>query len=99
MLLEGRLTHTVLPDDEPLEIIDVGCGTGIWAIDMGDAFPNATIRGVEYVLPHNSSTAMVFVRRRLSLHNLEPSFYSLIANTPGQRISDTARLGASKRGV
>lgn len=49
MLLNGGLTHTVLPDDKPLEIIDIGCGTGIWAIDMGDSFPNATIRGIEYV--------------------------------------------------
>lgn len=49
MLLDGGLTHTILPDDKPLEIIDIGCGTGIWAIEMGDAFPNATIRGVEYV--------------------------------------------------
>ena len=47
MLLDGGLTHTVLPDDKPLEIIDIGCGTGIWAIEMGDDFPNASIRGIE----------------------------------------------------
>jgi hypothetical protein len=38
MLLDGGLTRTVLPDDRPLEIISIGCGTGIWAIDMGDFF-------------------------------------------------------------
>lgn len=57
MLLDGGLTHTVLPDDKPLEIIDIGCGTGIWAVEMGDAFPNATIRGIEYVLPYPPDNA------------------------------------------
>ncbi|KIM94449.1 hypothetical protein OIDMADRAFT_136312 [Oidiodendron maius Zn] len=47
MLLDGGLTHTVLLDDKPLEIIDIGCGTGIWAIEMGDDFPNASIRGID----------------------------------------------------
>jgi ubiquinone/menaquinone biosynthesis C-methylase UbiE len=47
MLFEGGLTHTVLPTDRPLQIVDVGCGTGIWAIEMGDIFENATIVGIE----------------------------------------------------
>lgn len=50
MLLDGALTYTVLPNNKPLQIIDVGCGTGIWAIEMGDALPKSTIRGIEYVL-------------------------------------------------
>jgi tRNA G46 methylase TrmB len=47
MLLDGGLTHTVLPHDRHLEIVDNGCGTGIWAIEMGDDFPNPSIRGIE----------------------------------------------------
>jgi tRNA G46 methylase TrmB len=47
MLLDEGLTHTVLPHDRPLEIVEIGCGTGIWAIEMGDGFPSASIRGIE----------------------------------------------------
>lgn len=47
MLLDGGLTHTALADDKALEIVDIGCGTGIWAIEMGDDFPNFSIRGIE----------------------------------------------------
>jgi ubiquinone/menaquinone biosynthesis C-methylase UbiE len=47
MLLEGGLTHTILPTDSPLQIVDVGCGTGIWAIEMGDTFERATVIGIE----------------------------------------------------
>jgi methylase of polypeptide subunit release factors len=47
ILLDEGLTHTVLPHDRSLEIVDIGCGTGIWAIEMRDDFPNASIRGIE----------------------------------------------------
>jgi methylase of polypeptide subunit release factors len=47
MLLDEGLTHTVLPHDRPLEIVDIGCGTAIWAIKMCDDLPNASIRGIE----------------------------------------------------
>jgi hypothetical protein len=76
MLLNGGLTHTVLPDDKPLEIIDIGCGTGIWAIEMGDSFPNATIRGIEYVFPTwslVSITRPAFTCRYSRLYNLRLS--------------------------
>ncbi|KAI1466586.1 S-adenosyl-L-methionine-dependent methyltransferase [Daldinia caldariorum] len=33
--------------DNPHEILDVGTGTGIWAIEMGDAYPSANILGVD----------------------------------------------------
>ena len=54
MLLDGGLTLTNLQRDEALQILDVGCGTGIWAIEMGDALPNATIQGIEYILSYCS---------------------------------------------
>ncbi|KAI1392311.1 S-adenosyl-L-methionine-dependent methyltransferase [Hypoxylon trugodes] len=33
--------------DDPQEIMDVGTGTGIWAIEMGDEYPSANILGVD----------------------------------------------------
>jgi methylase of polypeptide subunit release factors len=43
MLLDGRTHRAELPQGKSLRILDVGTGTGIWAIDMGDEFPNAEI--------------------------------------------------------
>ncbi|KAI0602629.1 S-adenosyl-L-methionine-dependent methyltransferase [Biscogniauxia sp. FL1348] len=31
----------------PQEILDVGTGTGIWAIEMGDSYPSANVLGVD----------------------------------------------------
>ncbi|OTA91344.1 hypothetical protein M434DRAFT_76412 [Hypoxylon sp. CO27-5] len=33
--------------DDPQEILDVGTGTGIWAIEMGDAYPSANVLGID----------------------------------------------------
>ncbi|KAI1779354.1 S-adenosyl-L-methionine-dependent methyltransferase [Hypoxylon cercidicola] len=33
--------------DGPQEILDVGTGTGIWAIEMGDAYPTANVLGID----------------------------------------------------
>ncbi|KAI1140752.1 S-adenosyl-L-methionine-dependent methyltransferase [Hypoxylon sp. FL0543] len=33
--------------DNPQEILDVGTGTGIWAIEMGDAYPGANVLGID----------------------------------------------------
>ncbi|CZT00760.1 related to methyltransferase [Rhynchosporium agropyri] len=35
------------PLSKPRSILDIGTGTGIWAIEMGDEFPNATIHGTD----------------------------------------------------
>ncbi|KAF4624687.1 hypothetical protein G7Y89_g13482 [Cudoniella acicularis] len=45
MTLEGRL-H-VAPLDNPHNILDVGTGTGIWAIEMADAYPSAYVIGTD----------------------------------------------------
>lgn len=37
----------VAPIDNPKTILDVGTGTGIWAIEMGDMFPDAKIIGTD----------------------------------------------------
>ncbi|KAN0116888.1 S-adenosyl-L-methionine-dependent methyltransferase [Hyaloscypha variabilis] len=46
LLLKGRL-HVAPIGANPQRILDVGCGTGIWAIDMGDEYPSAQIVGVD----------------------------------------------------
>ncbi|KAK6210305.1 UMTA protein [Colletotrichum tabaci] len=33
--------------DSPKEVLDVGTGTGIWAIDFADGFPSAEVTGVD----------------------------------------------------
>ncbi|KAH7068566.1 S-adenosyl-L-methionine-dependent methyltransferase [Paraphoma chrysanthemicola] len=35
------------PIDAPQTVLDVGTGTGIWAIDMADQYPSATVTGVD----------------------------------------------------
>lgn len=35
------------PIDNPARILDVGTGTGIWAIEMGDDFPDSEILGTD----------------------------------------------------
>ncbi|KAI5460967.1 S-adenosyl-L-methionine-dependent methyltransferase [Mariannaea sp. PMI_226] len=35
------------PLDHPQKILDIGTGTGIWAIDMGGEYPSAEITGVD----------------------------------------------------
>lgn len=35
------------PINKPKRILDIGTGTGIWAIEMGDEFPDAQIIGTD----------------------------------------------------
>ncbi|KAF2674599.1 S-adenosyl-L-methionine-dependent methyltransferase [Microthyrium microscopicum] len=35
------------PIDQPHNVLDVGCGTGMWAIDMADQYPSAVVLGVD----------------------------------------------------
>ncbi|KAK3326711.1 hypothetical protein B0H66DRAFT_581072 [Apodospora peruviana] len=49
MLLEitdGELYYAPIGDN-PQQILDIGTGTGIWAIDIGDRFPSARVRGID----------------------------------------------------
>ncbi|BCR91145.1 uncharacterized protein ACHE_61031S [Aspergillus chevalieri] len=45
LTLDGKL-H-LAPLKNPQEILDVGTGTGIWAIDMADEYPSAKVTGVD----------------------------------------------------
>lgn len=44
-LLLGRLHLS--PLENPLEVLDLGTGTGIWAIDMADTYPDANVLGID----------------------------------------------------
>ena len=46
LLMEERLHYSPLPE-EPKEILDIGCGSGIWAIDIADKYPSAHVIGVD----------------------------------------------------
>jgi ubiquinone/menaquinone biosynthesis C-methylase UbiE len=46
LLLDGNLFRAPIPDDVQ-KVVDVGTGTGIWAIDFADKYPGATVIGTE----------------------------------------------------
>ncbi|KFY83898.1 hypothetical protein V500_09805 [Pseudogymnoascus sp. VKM F-4518 (FW-2643)] len=46
LILRGRLITAPI-GKYPQRVLDVGCGTGIWSIDMGDEYPSAQILGVD----------------------------------------------------
>jgi len=46
LILEGRLFLAPI-SKSPQKILDLGTGTGIWAIDMADKYPSAEVIGVD----------------------------------------------------
>lgn len=46
MLASGQLLHHS-PLKDPTRIVDMGTGTGIWAIEMGDLYPAAEVIGID----------------------------------------------------
>jgi methylase of polypeptide subunit release factors len=45
-MLSGRL-HDAPIGKQPQRILDIGTGTGIWAIDMADTYPSAEVIGTD----------------------------------------------------
>ncbi|KAJ9156100.1 Methyltransferase type 11 [Pleurostoma richardsiae] len=45
-LMDGELFYAPIGEN-PQQILDVGTGTGIWAIDVGDRYPSARVRGID----------------------------------------------------
>lgn len=45
LLFNGELHHS--PLENPHRILDIGTGTGIWAIDMADLYPSAEVTGTD----------------------------------------------------
>ncbi|KAI2627902.1 S-adenosyl-L-methionine-dependent methyltransferase [Hypomontagnella submonticulosa] len=44
--MDGKIMLAPIQDDVQ-KVLDVGCGTGIWAIDFADQFPGAEVIGVD----------------------------------------------------
>lgn len=44
--LDGQL-HIAPIESNPQRILDLGCGTGKWCIDMGDLYPSAEVIGID----------------------------------------------------
>jgi cyclopropane fatty-acyl-phospholipid synthase-like methyltransferase len=47
MLLGGKLYVAPLDETKTQRILDIGTGTGIWAIEMADQFPQAEVIGTD----------------------------------------------------
>ncbi|KAI9783245.1 MAG: hypothetical protein M1839_004085 [Geoglossum umbratile] len=60
-LLCGGRIHLAPIGENPRNILDIGTGTGIWAMEMGEDFPSAEIIGVD-LSPVQSSTPPPNVR-------------------------------------
>ncbi|PNY25090.1 Phosphoethanolamine N-methyltransferase 1 [Tolypocladium capitatum] len=46
-LLCSQKLHFAPIGSHPQEVLDIGTGTGIWAIEMGDEFPSAHVLGID----------------------------------------------------
>ncbi|KAH0429720.1 hypothetical protein CcaCcLH18_08263 [Colletotrichum camelliae] len=44
-VMEGKLYHAPIDSDKVHRILDIGTGTGIWAVQIADEFPNAEVIG------------------------------------------------------
>jgi SAM-dependent methyltransferase len=47
LLLGGKLYLAPIDEENCRRVLDVGCGTGIWAIDFADAYPSAEVTGLD----------------------------------------------------
>lgn len=45
LTLRGK--HFIAPIASPTQILDIGTGTGIWAMDVADDYPNAQVIGID----------------------------------------------------
>jgi metalloendopeptidase OMA1, mitochondrial len=56
LILRGEL-HLAPITERPLRrVLDIGTGTGVWAVDMGDLYPDAEILGTGLSSPDRNQT-------------------------------------------
>ncbi|SPQ18038.1 a4f92e07-e527-4794-ab51-45894bc3d690 [Thermothielavioides terrestris] len=71
-----------LHNQESPRILDLGCGTGIWGIDMADKYPNGLHVGLDlnYIQPEFIPANMRFIQQDIedSWKDLEPGSWDLI---------------------
>jgi len=48
------------PITQPTRMLDIGCGTGRWMLEMATEFPNAWIVGLDLVIPTPQETNSIF---------------------------------------
>lgn len=79
LLLDDRLFLAPIQPDG-LKILDVGTGTGIWAIQMGDKYPSATIIGNDLspIQPSWVPNNVKFIVDDVELDWSQPSCYDYI---------------------
>jgi SAM-dependent methyltransferase len=65
------------PLENPREILDVGSGTGRWAMDMAQQFPNAEVVGMDLMPPE--------VEKRATPHPV-PANYSFVVGNALERL-------------
>lgn len=80
LLLHDRLFLAPIPPS-PTRILDVGTGTGIWAIDIGDMYPEAEVIGTDIApvqpnwIPHN---VQFFLEDAEDAWTFTPSSFSFV---------------------
>ncbi|KAJ7275771.1 S-adenosyl-L-methionine-dependent methyltransferase [Mycena rebaudengoi] len=80
--LEGKLCPAPLNELRPRKILDLGCGTGAWAIQAAMQFPDAEVLAVDIVplpdraLPPNVRFERVDLEKELM--NLEPEAFDIV---------------------
>ncbi|KAI1492951.1 S-adenosyl-L-methionine-dependent methyltransferase [Biscogniauxia mediterranea] len=47
LMQDGKIHMAEIDETKVQKVLDVGCGTGIWAIDFADLYPNAEVIGVD----------------------------------------------------
>ncbi|KAI5925680.1 S-adenosyl-L-methionine-dependent methyltransferase [Camillea tinctor] len=47
LMQDGKIHMAEIDDKKVQKVLDVGCGTGIWAIDFADLYPNIEVIGVD----------------------------------------------------
>lgn len=47
MAIDGKLYLSPIAKEDLIDVLDVGCGTGMWCIDVADDVPNAEVLGFD----------------------------------------------------